>query len=115
MELVEITKANWKKAVFLTTDSERRMPLDEGWILSNAFSLLQAHYDPDWDCRLLVEGGTPVGFAFYGYWRERNRYLLCRYMIDIRYQGRGYGAGRCPWLWSRSAASMGAGCVYHGG
>ena len=49
MELVEITKANWKKAVFLTTDSERRMPLDEGWILSNAFSLLQAHYDPDWD------------------------------------------------------------------
>ena len=37
MELVEITKANWKKAVFLTTDSERRMPLDEGWILSNAF------------------------------------------------------------------------------
>ena len=96
MELVEITKVNWKKAVFLTTDPERRMPLDEGWILSNAVSLLQAHYDPDWDCRLLVEGGTPVGFAFYGYWRERNRYLLCRYMIDIRYQGRGYGARALP-------------------
>ena len=78
MELTEVTGENWKQAVFLTTDPERKIPLDEKWIISNAFSLLQARYDPNWDCRLLVDGETPVGFAFYGYWQERDRYLLCR-------------------------------------
>lgn len=33
----------------------------------------------------------PVGFVFYGYWQEKDRYLLCRYMIDEKYQGKGYG------------------------
>lgn len=112
MELVEVTKSNWKKAVFLTTDPERTMPLDEGWILNNAFSLLQVHYDPDWDCRLLVEAGTPVGFVFYGHWRERNRYLLCRYMIDIRYQGRGYGTQALPLVVEQIRRQYGCRDVY---
>ena len=42
MELTEVTGENWKQAVFLTTDPERKIPLDEKWIISNAFSLLQA-------------------------------------------------------------------------
>ena len=59
MELTEVTGENWKQAVFLTTDPERKIPLDEKWIISNAFSLLQARYDPNWDCRLL-EMGKPL-------------------------------------------------------
>ncbi|OLA29380.1 MAG: hypothetical protein BHW33_06435 [Firmicutes bacterium CAG:137_57_8] len=109
MELTEVTGENWKQAVFLTTDPERKIPLDEKWIISNAFSLLQARYDPNWDCRLLVDGETPVGFAFYGYWQERDRYLLCRYMIDVRYQGRPAGGGTNP------APVRMPGCVYHRG
>ncbi len=53
-----------------------------------------------------------MGFAFYGYWQERDRYLLCRYMIDVRYQGRGYGTRRSRWWWNKSGASTDAGmCI----
>lgn len=96
MELAEITKDNWRQAVFLTTDAEGKNPLDQEWIACNAFSLLQMHYDPDWDCRLIMEEDKAVGFVFYGYWREREKYLLCRFMIDRKYQGKGYGKRALP-------------------
>lgn len=112
VELTEVTGENWKQAVFLTTDPERKIPLDEKWIISNAFSLLQARCDPNWDCRLLVDGETPVGFAFYGYWQERDRYLLCRYMIDVRYQGRGYGTRALPLVVEQIRRQYGCRDVY---
>ena len=96
LKLVPVTADNWKTALFLTTDPERRIPLDEQWIANNAFSLVQCCYDPDWDCRLMMDGETAVGFVFYGYWREEDRYLLCRYMIDVKHQGKGYGAAFLP-------------------
>ena len=66
LRLEKITADNWRTATFLTTDPERKIPLDEQWIANNAFSLLQCCYDPDWDCRLLMDGNTAVGFVFYG-------------------------------------------------
>ena len=46
----------------------------------------------------LYEGDEPVGFALFGYGRmegdpevARDSYVLCRFMIDQRYQGRGLG------------------------
>lgn len=96
LKLVSVTAENWRDAVFLTTDPERKIPLDEKWLTSNAFSLLQCHYDPDWNCRLMLDGEEPVGFVFYGYWREEDRYLLCRYMIDTTQQGKGYGKAFLP-------------------
>lgn len=96
IHLAPITAENWKTAIFLTTDPTRNIPLDEEWITSNAFSLLQTHYDTDWDCRIILAEGQPVGFVFYGYWREESRYLLCRYMIDVKYQGNGYGKAALP-------------------
>ena len=96
LKLVPVTESNWRTAAFLTTDPERKIPLDEQWLTSNAFSLLQCRYDPDWDCRLMYDGDKAVGFVFYGYWREEDRYLLCRYMIDIAAQGRGYGKAFLP-------------------
>ena len=41
LRLEKVTSENWRKAVFLTTDPERKMPLDERWITSNAYSLMQ--------------------------------------------------------------------------
>ena len=96
LKLVPVTSDNWRKATFLTTDPERKIPLDEQWLTSNAFSLLQCHYDPDWDCRLMLDGEEAIGFVFYGYWREKDRYLLCRYMIDVTKQGKGYGKAFLP-------------------
>ena len=36
LRLVPVTADNWRDAVFLTTDPERKMPLDEKWIANNA-------------------------------------------------------------------------------
>ena len=96
LRLVPVTSDNWRDAVFLTTDPERKCPLDEEWIANNAFSLLQCCYDPDWDCRLLMDGETAVGFVFFGLDRDSGHYLLCRYMIDVKYQNRGYGKAFLP-------------------
>ena len=96
LRLEKITADNWRTATFLTTDPERKIPLDEQWIANNAFSLLQCCYDPDWDCRLLMDGETAVGFVFYGLDRDTDHYLLCRYMIDVRHQNKGYGKAFLP-------------------
>ena len=96
LRLVPVTADNWRDAVFLTTDPERKMPLDEKWIANNAYSLLQCVYDGVWDSRILMDGDTAVGFVFYGYDEDENRYLLCRYMIDVKYQHQGYGKAFLP-------------------
>lgn len=112
MKLVPITSENWRNAIFLTTDAERVNPLDQKWLASNAFSLLQAHYDTDWDCRIIMNGEEAVGFAFYGYWRERDIYLLCRYMIDERFQGKGYGKQALPLVVEQIRRQYGCRDVY---
>ena len=61
LKLVPVTADNWKTALFLTTDPERKIPLDEQWIANNAFSLVQCQYDPDWDCRLMMDGEQAIG------------------------------------------------------
>ena len=96
LKLVPVSAENWKTALFLTTDPERKIPLDEQWIANNAFSLVQCQYDPDWDCRLMLDGEQAIGFVFFGYWREEDRYMLCRYMIDVKHQGKGYGTAFLP-------------------
>ena len=39
LKLAPITAENWRSATLLTTDPERKIPLDEQWIANNAFSL----------------------------------------------------------------------------
>ena len=96
LKLVPVTAENWRDAVFLTTDPERKIPLDEKWITSNAYSMLQCIYDDEWDCRILMDGDQAVGFVFYGYLPEDDQHLLCRYMIDVKYQQQGYGKAFLP-------------------
>lgn len=97
LSLAPIGPDNWKQAALLTTDEARLNPLDQRWVTSNAFSLLQSAYDPAWTCRLILSDGKAVGFAFFGLWEERgNVPLLCRYMIDVDCQGRGLGAQALP-------------------
>lgn len=112
LKLVPVTADNWKTALFLTTDPERKIPLDEQWLASNAFSLVQCRYDSDWDCRLMMDGETAVGFVFYGYWREEDRYLLCRYMIDVEHQGKGYGTAFLPQVVAQIRRQYGCADVY---
>ena len=97
MTLEPITPDNWRQAVFLTTDPKRENPLDQEWLCSNAFSMLQAVYEPDRQCRLIRADGKAVGFVMFEAWEEKGgEPLLCRYMIDVDCQGRGYGAQALP-------------------
>lgn len=112
LRLIPVSADNWKRAVFLTTDPDRNIPLDEKWLTSNAFSLLQCHYDPDWDCRLMMDGEKAVGFVFYGYWREEDRYLLYRYMIDVKHQDQGYGHAFLPMVVELIRSQYGCRDVY---
>ena len=53
LHLEPVTAQNWRDGVFLTTDPDRRNPLDEEWVTSTAFSMLQAVYEENWDCRII--------------------------------------------------------------
>lgn len=112
LRLEKVTSDNWRNAVFLTTDPDRKMPLDEKWITSNAYSLLQCVYDEEWDCRILMDGEKAVGFVFYGYWSEEDQYMLCRYMIDVKYQNNGYGKAFLPMVVAQIREQFGCKDVY---
>ena len=113
MTLEPITPDNWRQAVFLTTDPKRENPLDQEWLCSNAFSMLQAIYEPDCQCRLIRADGKAVGFVMFEAWEEKGgEPLLCRYMIDVDCQGRGYGAQALPLVLEEMYRVYGCRAIY---
>ena len=112
LKLEKVTPDNWREAAYHTTDPERKMPLDEKWITNNAYSLLQCVYDEEWDCRILMDGDQAVGFVFYGHWPDEEQYMLCRYMIDVKYQNKGYGKAFLPMVVELIRSQFGCSDVY---
>lgn len=96
IHLEKIDRSNWREATFVSTDPQHKCPLDEEWVTSTAFSIVQAVFEPEWDCRLILDDDTIIGFVFYGWWEEKNAPLLCRYTIDYDHQGKGYGQAALP-------------------
>ena len=94
--LKKIDRTNWREATFVTTDPERKCPLDEQWVTSTAFSIVQSVYEPEWESRLIYDDDKIIGFVFYGMWSDKNAPLLCRYTIDVEQQGKGYGQQALP-------------------
>lgn len=111
LRLEPVTAENWRDAVFITTDPDHRNPLDEEWVTSTAFSMLQVVYEENWDCRVVYGGEAAVGFVFYGLWKE-NRPLLCRYTIDVDFQGKGYGQKALPLIVEQISRQYGSRKVY---
>lgn len=93
LRLAPVTAKNWKQAAFLSTEADGSCPLEMRSIMSPAFSLLQAAYEPGWESRLIEAEGTSVGFAFWRLDEDFGGPYLCRYMIDARHQGKGWGRG----------------------
>lgn len=104
MKLVDITKENWLKVVFLTTnqrvtiqrngvdhDMSEIPTLCENFVASNALSIVQSVYENGWITKAIEQEGELVGFTMYGYCEENNFYELCRIMIDRKHQKKGYG------------------------
>ena len=112
IHLEPITRENWRQAAFVTTDPKRECPLDEKWVTSTAFSIVQSVYEPEWESRLILDDETVIGFVFYGWWEKKQAPLFCRYTIDIDFQGKGYGKAALPVILAEMTRQYGTRRVY---
>lgn len=101
--LQPITSDNWTDCIGLSPTAEQ---VRIGFVAPNSVSLVQAHYEPWWQpygFYATIDGQeTMVGFAMAGRWpasdipphhadAKPGVDFILRFMIDQRYQGRGYG------------------------
>lgn len=87
LSLKPITKHNWIEAISLTVREDQ-----EEFVASNTFSLAQLNFLDDFYAKGIYSGDTLIGFTLYGLDEEDQEYWIYRYMIDARYQGKGYGS-----------------------
>ena len=88
VSLREVTRENLKAVLMLAVHEHQQY-----FVSSNAISIAIAHYSPEraW-VRAIYADEVPVGFVMLDVDETTPRYFLWRFMIDVRYQHRGYGA-----------------------
>jgi diamine N-acetyltransferase len=84
--LREVTKENLDAVCELKV-----LPEQANNVADNAFSIAQAYFYSEAWFRAIYANDTPVGFVMLSDNPIEGKYYLWRYMIDARYQGRGYG------------------------
>ncbi|MGL4731017.1 MAG: hypothetical protein ACRCW0_05470 [Clostridium sp.] len=48
MKLIDITRKNWEKIMFLTTNVDNRHTIQEEFVASNAYSIIESFYEGQW-------------------------------------------------------------------
>lgn len=97
--LQPITADNWIECIHLKPTAEQERI---GFVSSNQSSLAQAYGERWWQPYTIYADATMVGFVLYGCWpasgipvhhtdTEAGVHFILRFMIEARYQGRGYG------------------------
>lgn len=82
----------------VTRDSVRAIcrlavaPSQSAFVAPNAVSFAEALFEPHAWYRAIAADGVPVGFLMLFDDPEKPLYYLWRFMVDARYQGKGYGA-----------------------
>lgn len=68
-------------------------PEQTSYLASNAYSIAQSHYYPDYQPRAIYVDGVPVGFALYDIAGdgEAGHYAIYRLMVDHARQHQGIG------------------------
>jgi diamine N-acetyltransferase len=66
-------------------------PSQRGFVAPNAVSFAEAMFEPKAWFRAVVADDVPVGFVMLSVDEVEPEYYLWRFMVDERYQGRGYG------------------------
>jgi diamine N-acetyltransferase len=66
---------------------------DQPFVASNAFSVAESKIFPNWITNAIYYDEEIVGFMMYTKNYEENELYLCRFMIDQKHQGKGYGKG----------------------
>lgn len=82
----EVTPDNWREVAALEVAKDQQQ-----FIESNAFSLAESLYEGKGTSMGLYDGETLVGYAMYGWYSEKEESAwLDRFMIDQKFQGKGY-------------------------
>jgi RimJ/RimL family protein N-acetyltransferase len=87
VELRKIDRTNFEDCIRLkVADSQ------QNFVASNIYSLAQAwlHHETAYPFAIYADGEI-VGFVMMGYDPDNNSYIVWRFMIDARYQNKGYG------------------------
>lgn len=86
VQLVPITKSNWKAVTELNLSSSQ-----ESYLPPNLYSIAEAQFYPDAQSKGIVVDDVLVGYVLFGIDDETNEWKIFRFMIDALYQGKGYG------------------------
>jgi diamine N-acetyltransferase len=85
ISLREITQDNFLACMRLSVRK------DQPFVASNAFSIAESKIFPHWITNAIYSDEEMVGFMMYTKNYEENELYLCRFMIDQKQQGKGYG------------------------
>ncbi|EPY2273307.1 GNAT family N-acetyltransferase [Clostridium sporogenes] len=86
LHLEEVTIKNWRSIVALKVNEDQ-----QNFIESNAYSLAEWKFVPDFHPKAIYDNNKLIGFAMYGYFEKETRLWLDRFMINYKYQNKGYG------------------------
>lgn len=87
IRLEEITRENIDEVLALKVDESQK-----SFVSTTGDSLAQAYVYPETAFPFAVyEDSTMVGFIMMGYYEVKEYYTLWKFMIDRRYQNKGYG------------------------
>tara|TARA_X000001036_G_C20031283_1_gene542833 strand:+ start:62 stop:520 length:459 start_codon:yes stop_codon:yes gene_type:complete len=84
--LRDVTKANLISIINLDVNEQQR-----GQVASNAVSIAQGHYSKSAWFKGIFNDDIAIGFIMLDLNTEKNICFLWRFMIDKKYQGKGYG------------------------
>jgi diamine N-acetyltransferase len=89
VKLKKVTADNWEAVVELELRGSQ-----EDLVASNLYSVAEAQFDPDARPRAVYAGKRVVGFLMYDVQKTKGKAKeasIYRFMIDRKYQGKGYG------------------------
>lgn len=86
VRLVELDSKNFRELIKLKVSKEQ-----ENFIASNVFSIAQSKIQPECIPMGIYDGETPIGFLMYCIDMDDKEYWIYRFMIDLKYQSKGYG------------------------
>ncbi|MNJ54133.1 Spermine/spermidine acetyltransferase [compost metagenome] len=84
--LKAIDKNNWEECIQLKPSSNQ-----ERFIVSNLYSIAEAQFLEGFKTKAIYHGGIMIGFTMFGLDPDDGNYWIYRFMIDERFQRRGYG------------------------
>jgi len=86
IRLQQIHKDNWKECIALKPRQDQL-----GFIASNLYSIAEAQFLTGFSSMAIYMDEVMIGYTLFGIDPDDKNYWVYRFMIDERYQGKGYG------------------------